>query len=686
MNIKQTIFTILENALLVNPRYASNESEGVDPKLLRNKVAEDALKMDPELIKILLNNPPLKDKFFKEVNGILVFDKVEFNYVINNKQFLPDSYTRFKQKIGLIDSKGEFITEKNDVVLSFPYKDCVLEGGQTKEDQDKDEIFYNVTLAPDEVDCLLAPKVFTNAKRYTKDGVTDITEFNDDDNLLIKGNNLIVLASLLKRYEGKVKLIYIDPPYNTDNDSFNYNDCFNHSTWLTFMKNRLELAKRLLRKDGVICVQCDDNEQAYLKVLMDGIFGTDKFINSVSIKTKNSSGASGGGEDKKLKKNIEYLTIYAENEFEKFNDQFNLIKLDVYISNLRASKKSFAYNQILLDEGSIEYCKTIKDGYGNDIKLYKHTGYVIKTVNEICKEQNLNEIDVIIKYYYQVFTLENAQTSIRTRVLDSTDKLNTYYTAEYLRKSGRDKGKVVKIGFLGSTKRLVSFLSCTCVIIDNIIYKKLKLGTLWDDLSWSSVSSEGNVTLENGKKPEKLLSRIIEMISNEDDIVLDFFMGSGTTPAVAHKLKRQYIGIEQLNYKKCSPSQRLLNVINGDSTGISKKINWQGGGSFVYCELKELNNAFTRQILEPNVSSETLDTLYETIGNSEFISTKINPQDLFGSELKSDFHNLSIQEKQNFLLKLLDLNMLYVNYSDIDDKEYSISENDKLFTRSFYED
>ena len=218
-----------------------------------------------------------KKRFFADVEGVLVFDKVGFGWVINNRQFLPDSYTRYKNKIGLVNSRDEYISTSKDVVLVFPYKDCVLEGGQTKEDQKRDEIFYNETLAPDEVDRLLYPKVFMNAKRYTADGVESITEFKDTDNLIIKGNNLLAIASLLKRYEGQVNLIYIDPPYNTGNDSFKYNDSFNHSTWLTFMKNRLEIAKKLLANNGSIYVQIDNNELHYLKVLMDEIFGVENF-------------------------------------------------------------------------------------------------------------------------------------------------------------------------------------------------------------------------------------------------------------------------------------------------------------------------------------------------------------------------------------------------------------------------
>ena len=163
------------------------------------------------------------------------------------------------------------------VELVFPFKDCVLEGGQTKEDQKRQEIFYNETLAPDEVDRLLYPKVFTSPQRYDASGTENITSISEGDNLLIKGNNLLALASLLSKYRGKIKLIYIDPPYNTGSDSFSYNDSFNRSAWLTFMKNRLVIAKQLLAPEGAIYVQLDYHQAHYAKVLMDEIFGEENF-------------------------------------------------------------------------------------------------------------------------------------------------------------------------------------------------------------------------------------------------------------------------------------------------------------------------------------------------------------------------------------------------------------------------
>ena len=223
---------------------------------------------------------------FTKIAGITIFEKEKFIDFVASKNFLPDSYTQFKNKIGLTRD-GEFIKEGKEVVLVWPYKDCVLEGGMTKEDKKRNEIFYNETLAPDEVNRLLDPKVFTNFKRIDAKGKHELKEFNRDDkgvikdNLLIKGNNLLALASLRKEFKGKIKLIYIDPPYNTGNDGFKYNDNFNHSSWLTFMKNRLEIAKELLSEEGSIYVQCDFNESHYLKVLMDDIFGINNFKNNI---------------------------------------------------------------------------------------------------------------------------------------------------------------------------------------------------------------------------------------------------------------------------------------------------------------------------------------------------------------------------------------------------------------------
>ena len=541
--------------------YADNGKD-----LLRNKVYECAMKMDKDLIKLLLSNDRMKDKFFTDIDGTLVFDKTAFGWAVNNKAFLQDSYTRFKNTIGLIDSKEQFISSKNDVVLSFPYKDCVLEGGQTKEDQKRGEIFYNELLAPDDVDRLLAPKVFTNMKRYTKDGEESITEFDDKDNLLIKGNNLISIASLLKRYEGKIKCIYIDPPYNTGNDSFKYNDTFNHSTWLTYMKNRLIIARKLLSDDGSIYVQIDNNELHYLKVLMDEVFGVENFQREIVWVLKGVSGY-----------------------------------------------KSLINNFVRGHDTILFYTKT------NNYLFNKH--YLPYSKEQLARFSSVDE-------------------------------------------NGRKYKTITK------ERRLY---------LDEA--KGLPISDVWDDIaSFQTVVNAEELTGFPTQKPEKLIERIINASTNEGDIVLDFQAGSGTTAATAHKLGRHWITVEQMDYIESITKERLIKVINGEQGGISKSVNWHGGGSFVYCELKELNHKYIDEIQVAD--DNKLDGLYKEIIDSEFISYKADINKLKESE--QDFKELSTEDKRSFLIQVLDKNLLYVNYCDMEDEDLAVTEEEKAFARSFY--
>ncbi|MCQ2304048.1 MAG: site-specific DNA-methyltransferase [Bacteroidales bacterium] len=289
-------------------------------------IADKARNYDAGLLALLLANEDLKKTFFKDINGTLVFLLEQFLLFIEQKNYLNDSYTNYRNKIGLTIG-GKFLNQRNEVELVWPYKDCILEGGQTKEDQKRPEIFFNQTLAQDEITQLLDPKVMTGYKRFGT--FTDDEPFHRDaelnkkrglsentitDNLIIKGNNLLALHSLKKEFAGKVKLIYIDPPYNTGNDSFGYNDSFNHSTWLTFMKNRLEVARELLKDDGAIFVQCDDNEQAYLKVLMDDVFGIENQITTIVVKSSTPSGLKTTNKDKTLIKTKDYIHFYKKKD------------------------------------------------------------------------------------------------------------------------------------------------------------------------------------------------------------------------------------------------------------------------------------------------------------------------------------------------------------------------------------
>ena len=270
------LFHVLEKLLRNESRYCSE-----DGILLKNAIVEAALAMRPELIKLLLTHEGLKANFFTDVDGLLVFDKVRFQKFVMNKRFLPDSYTSFKNKIGLTNEDDNFVAESREVVLSWPYKDCILEGGQTKEDAKRNEVFWNEILAPDEINRLTEPKVLTNFRRYDSNGESVPTEVSSQDNFIIKGNNVLVLASLRRKYKGQIRLIYIDPPFNTENDSFSYNDSFTRSTWLTFMRNRLEVAKELLTTDGNIFIHIDINQSHYLKVLADEVFGKENFVEEI---------------------------------------------------------------------------------------------------------------------------------------------------------------------------------------------------------------------------------------------------------------------------------------------------------------------------------------------------------------------------------------------------------------------
>jgi adenine-specific DNA-methyltransferase len=269
------IYEIVVEKLKENSKYLSD-----DGSILKAKVYDDVMAMDESLLKILLSSQEIKKIFFKKVNDVEIFDKQKFAWFISSNEFLPDSYTRYSNKIGLTVN-DKFIQQNNDVVLEFPYKDCLLEGGQTKEDQKRNEIFYNTIIGANQITNLLAPKVFTNFKRYSSNGVENEVILNDNDNLIIKGNNLIAISSLLKRYEGKVNLIYIDPPFNTGKDGFKYNDRFSRSSWLTFMKNRLEIAKKLLSNNGSIFIHIDENQSHYLKVLCDEVLGEENFMNEI---------------------------------------------------------------------------------------------------------------------------------------------------------------------------------------------------------------------------------------------------------------------------------------------------------------------------------------------------------------------------------------------------------------------
>lgn len=410
------------------------------------------------------------------------------------------------------------------------------------------------------------------------------------DNMLIHGDNLIALKSLEKDFTNKIKCIYIDPPYNTGSAFEHYDDNLEHSIWLNLMSSRLQIMKKLLKDDGIIFCQIDDNEFAYLSVLMDEIFGRKNFINMISVKAKGSSGASGGGEDRRLKKNVEYILVYAKGDaFTKFYPIFKQTPLIEYIKTREIQGINFAYKSVITKPGNLNLIGETEAGNGDKIEVYEVTNYEIKSISALAKEENTNVYETYYKYIDKVFTLENAQTSIRTRIKNYVNEnaINNsgYYIARYSPITGKNKNNLIDVGFMGNTFRLVSYLKNLVEIKDNQVFKNDKIGTLWDDMSWSSVYNEGNVLFPNGKKPEALIKRIIEMSTLPGDLVLDSFLGSGTTIAVAHKMQRKWIGIELGDQALTHVKPRLDLVIDGDKSGISGDVNWIGGGGYKFYEL-----------------------------------------------------------------------------------------------------
>lgn len=680
--IEPRLFDELKKALV-----SFGDKYFIGDELNRSQISNDLRAYNEDLLSKLFEIDFIKKNYLKNVAGQYLFQIDQLEEAILYDDYWDTSYTKYENRVGLT-SNGKFIKDNQNVVLDFPFKDCVLTASMTKEDSKNgyDDAFLNEVIEKDEIDRLFDKKILNNARRYDVNGETNANSFDSKkDNLIIKGNNLLALHTLADIYANKVKLIYIDPPYNTGSDSFAYNDNFNHSSWLTFMKNRLEVAKNLLSSDGMIFVQTDDKEHAYLKVLMDSIF-ENKYLNTLVIKAKSSSGASGGGEDKKFKKNVEFILVYANPEA-KLNIQKRAFLLNDYIQKRKDEGKKFAYDSVLVNKGTMKKIDEILDGRGKKIELFDVRDYEIKSVSALAKEESISEKEVCIKYLDRTFTTENAQTSIRGRVRKAINDCG-YTIARYIPISGKNKGKLTDVGFIGKKKRLVSFLSSTTYVEGGQIYKTEKAGTLWDDISWSSIKNEGEIEFPNGKKPEKLLQRIISSATLKNDVVVDFFMGSASTQATALKMGRRFVGVEQIDSQIDTSIRRLNNVISGEQSGISKNCDWQGGGSFVYAELMPKNMGYLQDL----ISAKTFDEMHEIykrmlfgIGESQEAADISFKADLHKIEWDTD--KVKFEDQKRLLIKLLDKNDLYYNYSEIDDKNVQklLSNSDYQFNKSFYE-
>lgn len=680
-----TFNTKLVDLLKTDPRFVDDEGE-----LVLAAVQDRAWKLDHDLVKLLLSDKDIKANFFDEIEGHWIFNTNSFIEYISQKNFLDNSYTRFRNRIGLTIG-DKYLRERGEVALAWPYKDTVLEGGQTKEDEKRKEIFFNEVLAQDEINRLLDPKVLTNFTRYTTKGNQPIKDFKRDgsgvirENLILKGNNLLALHTLKAQFRGQVKLIYIDPPYNLGSDSFGYNDNFNHSSWLTFMKNRLEIAAQLLKNDGAIFIQIDLHELGYLQVLMDEIFGTENRVQIIAVKTASPAGfktVNPGPIDV-----TEYILFYTKDR-KSFKFKRNYVAIDydenydLYIENIEDKPdkwKLIPLRDVIYKLSGIEIGKTAqassvnaKAVWGEHWKIIRYqvmAKYALENANKVVSVRDPHKPSARLKEA-MLQSKENPAKVVVFKKSIEDDEVNEDEKGEaYLYNGGA-----------------LSFYSNKVTTLDGEKTPTMLLTDFWNDLSWDGIAKEGGVKLKNGKKPEKLIKRIIEISASKNDVVLDFHVGSGTTAAVAHKLGCQYIGIEQLDYGDNDSSVRLQNVIKGDTSGISKSINWQGGGDFIYCELMKYNEAFMERIQAAKNSKELLK-IWQDMAEGSFLNWYVNPE--MPEEAIKDFEAIGKEEngleKQKYrLAELLDKNQLYVNFSEIDDVQFKISKEDKVLNKAFY--
>ncbi|MGL2901107.1 DNA methyltransferase [Helicobacter pylori] len=543
------------------------------------------LTADEKLLTFMLeheNADDYKNAFFKTIANTLVFNEKALLECLEIKE-LEKSFTRFKNKIGLY-SQGGLIKSSELVVLNFPFKDNVLLGNAKDNNTKSNELFYHEILHKKEIDTLLSPKVLCHFEMHGQGDLKNALK-DKNTNYLIKGNNLIALHSLKKKFAKQVKCIYIDPPYNTGNDSFNYNDNFNHSSWLVFMKNRLEAAREFLSDDGSIYISLDYNEVHYCKVLMDEIFGVENFQREIIWRIGWLSGYKTSINN--FIRNHDTILFYSKNADKLF---FN---------------KKYIENKDFKELIKIEKIQSNLDNLGIDREKQKK---IIKIINHETRPER--------------YPLEDIWNG------NEYDDLNSIAIVSY---SGETVSKM--------------------------------LGT--EEIK--------------GQKSEKLIQRILEISTNENDLVLDFFAGSGTTCAVAHKMKRRYIGIEQMDYIETITKERLKKVIEGEQGGISKKCGFKGGGSFVYAELKEVNLEIKKQITNANSASECLK-IFNAL-SERFLKRADGKMGEIHSE---EFQKLDLNEQKRICCTSLDSNEDYLNLGDIDEDAWEIDDSTKKYNEIFY--
>jgi adenine-specific DNA-methyltransferase len=640
--LKQLIIKLLKK----DDRIWNEEETELNQTLLLDLVD----KIDEKIINLLLQEKETREKFFVKIKDVYVFKTNEFKFFMEENK-VDNSYTVYKNKIGLTDGK-RFLKDTEDVVLNWPFKDCVLEGGMTKEDQKRNEIFFNEILAKDEIDRLFDAKVLTNFKKYTAKREEKIKDFNRDekgtikDNLIIKGNNLLALHSLKKEFAGKVKLIYIDPPYNTGGsaETFTYNNSFNHSTWLTFMKNRLEVAKDFLRDDGFIAMTIDHYELLYLGIIADEVFGKDNRLGIITIVHK----PEGRQNDKFFTATNEFMLVYAK---------------DPLIAN---------FNKVAIDE-KLKSLFTEKDDFGR----FKYKDYLNNDMMDRVSRKNKpnNWYPIYVSPDLKKVSLEEIKGGNPIYPITNNGKEKTWI-AIY-----ETTQKRVKNGELKAVKENGK------IVIKYKFREQQRLKTHWIDKKYNATASGTNLVKKIiGDKfvsyPKSIYAVIdtLKIMSSKKDIIMDFFAGSGTTGHATLELNkednsnRQFILIEQLDTHADVIKKRLKKVLEKDK---SKE-------NFIYCELAKWNEQAKEKILVCKNLKE-LEKLFDTLYEKYFLNYNLKIKEFKEKVIKeAEFKSLSLNEQKKMFLTMLDLNQMYVNKTEMADKKFNISKEDQELTSKFY--
>ena len=642
--MSQKIETKIQQALRVVVE-SFDEHYVVEGLLKKDAIITDIDNYKPELVEKILTNPILNEAFTEDIAGVTILKINDIIQMLEVDEYWSNSYTRYTNKIGL-STNNRYLDEATDVVLDFPYKDSILKAGMTKDDASKgddEESFLNEIVAREEIDVLLDKKILKNIKKYDINGSSPVSEIKDTDNLIIKGNNLLALYSLKERFAGKVKLIYIDPPYyfegKKDADTFFYNSNFKLSTWLTFMKNRLEVAKDLLDDGGVLLVSMAEDGQAYLKVLMDNVFVKNDFVETFIWRNTDNADSLG----KKSRSGVEYIHAYEK----KKDPSVRWIGKDAENGDAPLLNSSNPIGTLSFKAGVIRF--NIPDGHhfaGQKSSVFLEDDLIIEN------GKNKNAIRLTGKFKWGQDYLDNEVSKGGDFVI-KTDKFSIRYQKA-------EAGNVAPEKFIG--ERYLSKIFGVGTNED----AKTHLNELGFDFSYS--------------KPESLIAFFIRAVTSENDLVLDFFMGSGTTAAVAHKMNRQYIGIEQMDYIETVTVERLKKVIDGEQGGISQEVAWSGGGSFVYAELMNKNSTFIDAVLNSKNSDE-LKTIFDNMKSTLDFDFRVDLQEVDQSIWSEDFDT-----QKKILVKIIDKNQLYYNYSEIEDDmiQSQLSESDIAFNKSFY--